>query len=80
MTSNICGLINYSNNDIFKIIRIDRLKRNTCTYIFIGDQSREIKNLLTNLELTGKPDNLLKKHFSENYERIVKNKTSKYER
>ena len=77
MTSNICGLINYSNNDIFKIIRIDRLKRNTCTYIFIGDQSREIKNLLTNLELTGKPDNLLKKHFSENYERIVKNKTSK---
>ena len=50
MTSTICGSGKYYNKEIFKIVRIDRLNQHTLTYIFVGEQERNIKDILYNLE------------------------------
>ena len=49
MTSNICGSSEIYQNEIFKIVRVNRLKKNA-TYIFVGNQEKEIKIILTHLE------------------------------
>ena len=76
--STICGIKDYEKINIFKIIRLDRLKVNTCSYIFVGEQPRDVKQSLSNLELTGKPDALLKSHFKKYYDIITKHKTQKF--
>ena len=76
--STICGIIDYDKKNIFKIIRMDRLKTNTFSYIFVGEQSRDVKQSLSNLELTGKPDALLKSHFKNYYDIITKHKTQRF--
>ena len=50
MTSKICGSGQFYQWQIYKVVRIDRLKRHTLTYVFVGDQDREIKNILYDLE------------------------------
>ena len=81
MTSTICGSGQYYTNEIFKIVRVDRLKRHTLTYIFVGEQAREITNILYNLEKDGtisaKDNTTLKTHFGKNYSIIAKNRTAK---
>jgi hypothetical protein len=76
--STICGIKDYEKMNIFKIIRLDRLKTNTCSYVFVGDQPRDVKQSLSNLELTGKHDALLKSHFKQYYDIISKHKTQKF--
>ena len=76
--STICGITDYEKKNIFKIIRLDRLKVNTCSYVFVGEQPNNIKQSLSNLELTGKPDALLKSHFKKYYDIITKHKTPKF--
>ncbi len=82
MTSTICGSGQYYKDEIFKIVRIDRLKRNVMTYIFVGDQERDIKEILYNLESKGsisaKDDKNLKEHFKNNYSLIMKHRTPKF--
>ena len=82
MTSTICGSGQYYKDEIFKIVRIDRLKRNVMTYIFVGDQERNIKEILYNLESKGsisvKDDKNLKEHFKNNYSLIMKHRTPKF--
>ena len=74
----ICGIKDYEKKNIFKIIRLDRLKNNTCSYVFIGEQPRDVKQSLSNLELTGKSDGLLKSHFKQYYDIITKHKTQRF--
>ena len=78
MTSNICGSSEIYQNEIFKIVRVNRLKKNA-TYIFVGNQEKEIKIILTYLEngekIMEKDDSILKTHFKSNYQYIVKNRT-----
>jgi hypothetical protein len=78
MTSNICGSSEIYENEIFKIVRVNRLKKNV-TYIFVGNQEKEIKIILTHLENDGKisekDHSILKAHFKSNYQYIVKNRT-----
>jgi len=78
MTSNICGSSEIYENEIFKIVRVNRLKKNI-TYIFVGDQDKEIKTILTHLEnnekLSENDNSTLKKHFKNNYQYIVNNRT-----
>jgi hypothetical protein len=78
MTSNICGSSEIYENEIFKIVRVNRLKKNV-TYIFVGNQEKEIKTILTHLEngekITDKDHSILKEHFKSNYQYIVKNRT-----
>ena len=66
MTSNICGSSEIYENEIFKIVRVNRLKKNI-TYIFVGNQDKEIMTILTHLEnnekLSENDDSTLKKHF-----------------
>ena len=79
MTSNICGSSEIYENEIFKIVRVDRLKKKFITYVFIGNQEKNIKSILFNLEETGKisdkDDSILKEHFKHNYNNIIKHKT-----
>ena len=49
MTSNICGSSEIYENEIFKIVRVNRLKKNLITYIFVGNQDKEIKTILSHL-------------------------------
>lgn len=81
MTSKICGSNVFHQWEIFKIVRVDRLKKNTISYIFVGNQETEIKNILSNLEndkkLISKDEKKLKEKFGNNYSKIVKNKTKK---
>jgi hypothetical protein len=78
MTSNICGSSEIYENEIFKIVRVNRLKKNV-TYIFVGNQEKEIKTILTHLEngekISEKDHSILKEHFKSNYQYIVKNRT-----
>ena len=78
MTSNICGSSEIYENEIFKIVRVNRLKKNI-TYIFVGNQDKEIKTILTHLEnnekLSENDNSTLKKHFKNNYQYIVNNRT-----
>ena len=74
----ICGIKDYEKMNIFKIIRLDRLKTNTCSYVFVGEQPRDVKQSLSNLELTGKPDALIKSHFKKYYDIITKHKTQHF--
>ena len=78
MTSNICGSSEIYENEIFKIVRVNRLKKNL-TYIFVGNQEKEIKEILTHLEngekLNEKDNSILKDHFKFNYKYIVNNRT-----
>jgi len=78
MTSNICGSSEIYENEIFKIVRVNRLKKNV-TYIFVGNQENEIKTILTHLEngekIPEKDHSILKEHFKSNYQYIVKNRT-----
>lgn len=70
MTSKICGSGHYYINEIFKIIRFDRTKKNTIAYIFVGEQPRDIEYILRNLEkgekLSAKDSSLIKEHFGKN--------------
>ena len=79
MTSNICGSSEIYENEIFKIVRVNRLKKNLITYIFVGNQDKEIKTILTHLEnnekLSEKDNSSLKQHFKDNYKYLFKNKT-----
>jgi hypothetical protein len=79
MTSNICGSSEIYENEIFKIVRVNRLKKNLITYIFVGNQDKEIKIILTHLEnddkLSEKEYSILKQHFKSNYQYIIKHKT-----
>ena len=74
MTSNICGSSEIYENEIFKIVRVNRLKKNLITYIFVGIQDKEIKTILTHLEneekLSEKDHSTLKEHFKDNYKYI----------
>ena len=66
MTSNICGSSEIYENEIFKIVRVNRLKKNLITYIFVGNQDKDIKTILTHLENNEKlseKDKSLNKHF-----------------
>ena len=78
MTSNICGSSEIYENEIFKIVRVNRLKKNV-TYIFVGNQEKEIKEILTHLEngekISEKDHSILKGHFKSNYHYIVNNRT-----
>jgi hypothetical protein len=78
MTSNICGSSEIYENEIFKIVRVNRLKKNV-TYIFVGNQEKEIKTILTHLEngekIPDKDHSTLKEHFKSNYKYIVNNRT-----
>ena len=79
MTSNICGSSEIFENEIFKIVRVNRLKKNLITYIFVGSQDKEIKTILTHLEngenLSDKDHSILKVHFKTQYQLLVKHKT-----
>jgi len=79
MTSNICGSSETYENEIFKIVRVNRLKKNLITYIFVGNQDKEIKTILTHLEndekLTEKDHSVLKIHFKSQYPLLIKHKT-----
>lgn len=81
MTSTICGSGQYYTNEIFKIVRVDRLKRHTLTYIFVGEQERNIKDILYGLESSGtisaKDNKTLKEHFGKNYNIIGKHQTAR---
>jgi hypothetical protein len=78
MTSNICGSSEIYENEIFKIVRVNRLKKNV-TYIFVGNQEKEIKIILTHLEngekIPDKDHSILKSNFKLNYQYIVNNRT-----
>jgi hypothetical protein len=78
MTSNICGSSEIYENEIFKIVRVNRLKKNV-TYIFVGNQEKEIKTILNHLEngekIQDNDHSILKKHFKSNYQYIVNNRT-----
>ena len=78
MTSNICGSSEIYENEIFKIVRVNRLKKNV-THIFVGNQEKEIKEILTHLEngekISEKDHSILKTHFKSNYQYIVNNRT-----
>jgi hypothetical protein len=78
MTSNICGSSEIYENEIFKIVRVNRLKKNI-TYIFVGNQEKEIKTILTHLEngekISEKEHSILKTNFKSNYQYIVNNRT-----
>ena len=79
MTSNICGSSEIYENEIFKIVRVNRLKKNLITYIFVGNQDKEIKTILTHLEngekISDKDHSTLKAHFKSQYSLLVKHKT-----
>jgi len=79
MTSNICGSSEIYENEIFKIVRVNRLKKNLITYIFVGNQDNEIKAILTHLEngekLLDKDSSILKAHFKSQYQLLIKHKT-----
>jgi len=79
MTSNICGSSEIYENEIFKIVRVNRLKKNLITYIFVGNQDKEIKTILTHLEngeiLSDKDHSILKTYFKSNYQYLLKHKT-----
>lgn len=79
MTSNICGSSETYENEIFKIVRVNRLKKNLITYIFVGNQDNEIKKILTHLEngetISDKDNSVLKNHFKSQYSLLVKHKT-----
>jgi hypothetical protein len=78
MTSNICGSSEIYENEIFKIVRVNRLKKNV-TYIFVGNQEKEIKEILFHLEngekINEKDHSILKAHFKSNYQYIINNRT-----
>ena len=81
MTSKICGSGQFYQWEVFKVVRIDRLKKNTLTYVFVGEQSKEVKNILYDLEngkkLGVKDDKKLKDVFKNQYNHLIKHKTSK---
>lgn len=82
MTSKICGSGQFFQWQIFKVVRIDRLKRNTLTYVFVGEHDREVKNILYDLEngkkISAKDEKKLKEIFKNQYNYLLKHKTSKF--
>ena len=75
MTSNICGSGEFFKNEVFKIVSVDRLKKNTLTYTFVGEQERPIKEILNNLEngkISAKEEKQLKEHFGKQFNNVTK--------
>jgi len=82
MTSTICGSGKYYIDEIFKIVRIDRLNQHTCTYVFVGNVDKNIKELLYNLETKGtlpvRDKKILEKYFGKNVGIVTKHKTKNF--
>ena len=78
MTSTICGSEQNYDGIIFKVVRVDRLKKKLFTYIFVGEQEKEIKDILYNLEskktLNQKETNILKEKFKNYFNVLTKHK------